>query len=165
MAEVIFFEKAGCAGNARQRELLIAAGHRLDVRDLRQHFWSNVRLLEFLGDLPVAQWFNPAAPAIRSGTIVPGQLDRVSALAMLRDNPLLLRRPLLQVGDERRVGFDAAAIDAWIGLRNFPPGDLEACRRNHGSGAPRFFYVQSAGGGAFPCRFHDEPVHASLCQP
>ena len=66
MADVIFFEKTGCSGNARQKQMLIAAGHRLEVHDLRQHFWSNVRLLEYFADLPVAQWFNRNAPAIRS---------------------------------------------------------------------------------------------------
>jgi hypothetical protein len=35
MAEVIFYEKAGCAGNARQKALLRASGHQLVVRDLR----------------------------------------------------------------------------------------------------------------------------------
>lgn len=163
MAEVIFFEKTGCAGNARQKELLISSGHQVHARDLRQQFWSNVRLLEFLADLPVAQWFNPAAPAIKSGAIVPDQLEPLTALALLRQNPLLIRRPLLQVGEERRVGFDVVAIDAWIGLREPPSGDLEACRR--ASAEVRTFYVQSVGGGAFPCRFTGEPVHASRCKP
>jgi hypothetical protein len=46
---------------------------------------------------------------------------------MLAD-PLLVRRPLMRVGEERRVGFDPAGVDAWIGL---PPAalgrDLESC--------------------------------------
>jgi len=54
MAEIIFYEKTGCAGNARQKALLVASGHQLVVRDLRGQFWSNVRLLEFLADLPVS---------------------------------------------------------------------------------------------------------------
>ncbi len=40
MAEVIFYEKAGCAGNARQKALLRASGHQLVVRDLREQFWK-----------------------------------------------------------------------------------------------------------------------------
>ncbi|TMQ75917.1 ArsC/Spx/MgsR family protein [Candidatus Accumulibacter phosphatis] len=163
MAEVVFYEKAGCAGNARQKALLVAAGHQLVVRDLRDQFWSNVRLLEFLGDLPVTQWFNPVAQAIKAGTIVPYRLDERSALALLRHNPLLIRRPLLQVGEERRVGFDVAAIDAWIGLRELPAGDLEACQRNRG--AVRTFHVQTAGGAAYPCRFDEPPADASRCRP
>jgi hypothetical protein len=40
MAAVAFYEKAGCAGNARQKALLGASGHQLEVRDLRKPFWK-----------------------------------------------------------------------------------------------------------------------------
>jgi len=128
MATITFFEKTGCSGNARQKALLAESGHEVLARDLRHKAWTNLALLEFFIGLPVAQWFNRAAPAIKSGEIVPEELDEPTALALLRDNPLLIRRPLLQVGDERRVGFDATAIHAWIGLKDVPDEDLEACR-------------------------------------
>lgn len=131
MATITFFEKSGCAGNARQKQLLLDSGHMVLARDLRNKVWTNLALLEFFIGLPVAQWFNPSAPAIKAGDIVPAELDEPTALALLRDNPLLIRRPLLQVGDERRVGFDATAIHAWIGLRDGPDENLEACR--HGT--------------------------------
>ncbi|OHC65372.1 MAG: hypothetical protein A3H93_18300 [Rhodocyclales bacterium RIFCSPLOWO2_02_FULL_63_24] len=131
MATITFFEKTGCSGNARQKALLAASGHRVQARDLRHTPWSNLALLKFFGGLPVAQWFNRAAPAIKSGEIVPEELDEPTALALLRDNPLLIRRPLLQVGEERRVGFDATAVHAWIGLKDVPDENLEACR--HGA--------------------------------
>ena len=51
-----------------------------------------------------------------------------SSLALLLADPLLIRRPLLQMGDERRVGFDPAAIDQWIGLEGALDKDLgEGC--------------------------------------
>ncbi len=128
MATVTFFEKTGCAGNARQKALLVASGHEVVARDLRDTAWTNTALLDFLAGLPVARWFNRTAPAIKSGGIVPEELDEPTALALLRENPLLIRRPLLQVGCERMVGFDADTINAWIGLRDAPAGDLEACR-------------------------------------
>ncbi|MFH1873204.1 MAG: ArsC/Spx/MgsR family protein [Pseudomonadota bacterium] len=130
MATITFYEKTGCAGNARQKSLLTASGHEVLARDLRHKAWTNLALLEFFIGLPVAQWFNPAAPAIKSGEIVPAELDEPTALALMRDNPLLIRRPLLQVGAERRVGFDATAIDAWIGLTDLPDENLEACRHD-----------------------------------
>lgn len=131
MATVTFFEKSGCSGNARQKQLLLDSGHMVLERDLRNKVWTNLALLEFFIGLPVAQWFNPSAPAIKSGDIVPAELDEPTALALIRDNPLLIRRPLMQVGDERKVGFDATAIHAWIGLKHVPDENLEACR--HGT--------------------------------
>jgi nitrogenase-associated protein len=117
MAVVTFFEKPGCAGNARQKEVLRAAGHELRVRDLLTHAWTEEDLLAFLAELPVADWFNRSAPRIKSGEIIPERLDRRAALSLLLAEPLLIRRPLLQVGEVRAVGFDPEKLDAWIGLR------------------------------------------------
>ena len=128
MATIVFFEKTGCSGNARQKQLLAESGHEVLARDLRHRIWTNSKLLEFFAGMPVAQWFNRSAPDIKSGEIVPEELDQSTALALMRLNPLLIRRPLLQVGDERKVGFDATAINAWIGLKQIPDENLEACR-------------------------------------
>lgn len=132
MAHVVFLEKTGCKGNARQKALLSAAGHTLSVRDIRHEPWTREQLLAFLGPLPVAEWFNRSAPAVKEGRIVPETLTADAALAALLAEPLLIRRPLLQVGDERRVGFDAAAIDAWIGLPGIElPSNIDRCQHDH----------------------------------
>lgn len=116
MVDVIFYEKPGCGGNARQKKALSDSGHRLDVRDLLSHPWSGAELLAFLGRLPVAEWFNRAAPRIKSGEIVPETLAAARALELLLEDHLLIRRPLMQVGDDRMVGWDEAKVAAWIGL-------------------------------------------------
>ncbi|MBI5901541.1 MAG: hypothetical protein HZB40_20265 [Rhodocyclales bacterium] len=160
MAHIIFFEKAGCSGNARQKQLLLDSGHLVLARDLRNKDWTNFALLEFFTGLPVAQWFNRSAPAVKSGEIVPEQLDEPTALALLRDDPLLIRRPLLQVGDERRVGFDARAIHAWIGLASLPAEKLDACVH---AAPSRVVYAHSSGG-AIACRFGDDDHDAGHCR-
>lgn len=129
MAVITFYEKPGCKGNARQKAWLAAAGHTVQAKSLKSEAWTAERLLAFLGDLPVKDWFNASAPAVKSGEIVPEMLGVDTALQLILDNPLLLRRPLLEIGEERQVGFDAVAIDAWIGLNGvaLPEGNLEAC--------------------------------------
>ncbi len=129
MAIVTFYEKPGCRGNLRQKALLAAAGHIVEARNLQTEPWSAEGLLAFLEKLPISEWFNRSAPAIKSGELVPENLAFEHALWLLLDDPLLIRRPLLVVGDQRRVGFDAVAIDDWIGLNGvaLPEGNLEAC--------------------------------------
>ena len=129
MANIVFWEKPGCQGNARQKALLRAAGHELDVRDLLRTPWSEETLLPFLRTLPVAEWFNRAAPDVKAGLVVPEALEAKTALALLLSNPLLIRRPLLQCGERREVGFEAAKIAAWVGLGDNAPraGTLEGC--------------------------------------
>lgn len=136
MTHLHFHEKPGCGGNARQRALLEAAGHTLERHDLLTTPWTRERLLHFLGPLPVAQWFNRAAPRVRSGELQPEALDADTALALLLAEPLLIRRPLMQRADDAsvQVGFDADAVHAWIGLQ---PGSVPAGARLEGCAAAR----------------------------
>lgn len=129
MADITFYEKPGCSGNARQKKILEAAGHRVAARDLLATPWTRMELLSYFAGLPVAAWFNRNSPAVKSGEIVPEECDEAMALALLQRYPLLIRRPLLEVDGERRAGFDVAAIHAWIGLGDeLPDDDPEACQ-------------------------------------
>jgi nitrogenase-associated protein len=136
MTHIVFFEKPGCSGNARQRSALEAAGHTLERRDLLTAVWSAERLLDFLSPLPVAQWFNPAAPRVKSGVVQPKQLDAQEALHLLLAEPLLIRRPLMQRSDDgsRHVGFDTADVHAWVGLGTNPAlaPTMEGCASRSG---------------------------------
>jgi nitrogenase-associated protein len=130
MTHLVFFEKPGCGGNARQRALLLSAGHTLERRNLLTAHWTRESLLAFLAPLPVAEWFNRAAPRVKSGVVQPEAQSVDSAITLLLTEPLLIRRPLMQRTDNqsRHVGFDTAAVDTWIGLgikHAFP--SLEGC--------------------------------------
>ena len=118
MTHLVFFEKPGCGGNARQRAALEAAGHTLERRSLLAEAWTRESLLAFLAPLPVPAWFNRAAPRVKNGDVVPEELNAETALALLIAEPLLIRRPLMQRADDgsRHVGFDTAEVDAWVGL-------------------------------------------------
>ncbi len=95
MAHVVFYEKPGCANNARQKRLLESAGHTLSVHDLLLEPWTAERLLGFFGARPIAEWFNRAAPRIKSGAIEPEKLE-------LRAGDRL---------DARRTAADPASAD------------------------------------------------------
>ncbi|SOC11563.1 ArsC/Spx/MgsR family protein [Rhodobacter maris] len=130
--DVIFWEKPGCVGNARQKAVLEAAGHRLEVRDLLRAPWTAQSLRPFFGARPVAEWFNAAAPRVRSSELRPDSLTEAEALALMLDDPLLIRRPLMQVGEDRRAGFETAQVAAWIGLDPGAPSVNDACPRREG---------------------------------
>jgi len=130
MASVVFYEKPGCANNTRQKVLLAAAGHTVLAKSLLTEKWDAPRLREFFGTLPVAAWFNPSAPRIKSGEIDPARLGEDEALLEMEKDPLLIRRPLMEADGRRCAGFDMIEIDAWIGLQSLlPKRDLETCTR------------------------------------
>ncbi|MEM8602799.1 MAG: hypothetical protein AAGF24_03045 [Cyanobacteria bacterium P01_H01_bin.121] len=153
MATVIFYEKPGCINNTKQKQLLQAAGHRVEAHSLLSEPWTQARLVEFFGTKPVSEWFNRSAPMVKSGDIDPIKLDATTALALMLENPLLIRRPLMQIEaiDARQadqgtphyiVGFDQAEVQQWISLepqanrpqtgvaRQFLAQDLQTCPRS-----------------------------------
>jgi nitrogenase-associated protein len=132
MATVVFYEKPGCGNNTKQKVWLAASGHTVLAKSLLTEKWTVESLRPFFGTLPVAQWFNPSAPRIKSGEVNPAALDAQTALDMMLADPLLIRRPLMDVEGMLRVGFDPEAVNAWIGLNEArPEGDIEACPKGH----------------------------------
>ncbi|APG27056.1 hypothetical protein A7E78_03935 [Syntrophotalea acetylenivorans] len=117
MAKIIFWEKPGCKGNTRQKEILQASGHELEVRDLLTETWSKEDLALFFGNRPVAEWFNMTNPRVKAGTIVPSEISPEQALNMMVVAPLLIVRPLMQVGEKRLAGFNTDEVHNWVGLK------------------------------------------------
>ncbi|MFA6063023.1 MAG: hypothetical protein WC736_10515 [Gallionella sp.] len=128
MATVVFYEKPGCGNNTRQKIWLSASGHTVEAKNLLKENWSEAKLRRFFGDTPVAAWFNLASPRIKSGEVHPAIFTIDTALPMMIADPLLIRRPLMEVDGVCRAGFDASAVHTWIGLSGEQPkGDIEAC--------------------------------------
>ncbi|RCJ23551.1 nitrogenase-associated protein [Nostoc sp. ATCC 43529] len=167
MARVIFYSKPGCKGGTKQKVLLTAAGHEVVAYDLLTEPWTVERLRSFFGDRPVTDWFNRSSPRVKSGEIVPEKIDAETALVLMLRDPLLIRRPLLQVGDRREVGFDIEKIDAWIGLNpvdesfremseNLMNQDLQGCAHN---GHHNHHHHHEQGG----CKHHGEQQQQGSC--
>lgn len=131
MSQVIFYEKPGCATNARQRAALAAAGHEVEARNLLTARWTGETLLSFVGDMPVALWFNRAAPRIKSGAFDPSAQTRDSAIAAMLADPLLIRRPLIETEGLRCAGFDNGVVARLLGYADL--ADMQGCA--HGEGA------------------------------
>jgi nitrogenase-associated protein len=138
MAVVHFYEKPGCTGNKRQREILLDAGHIVFVHNLLQQPWSKEpdKLRSFFGALPVSDWFNRSAPAIKNGEVRPETLNEAQAIALMIADPLLIRRPLLEADGRRRAGFEAGEIEAWLEV-DVSETDLENC--------PKRFHFSACG--------------------
>ncbi|MHB8851517.1 MAG: ArsC/Spx/MgsR family protein, partial [Acidithiobacillus ferriphilus] len=102
-----------CANNARQKALLMAAGCVLEVHDLLKTAWTAATLRPFFADRPVAEWFNPASPRVKSGEIVPKAFTEAGALAAMLLDPLLIRRPLMEAEGAKTAGFSEDQLRLW----------------------------------------------------
>lgn len=132
MSAIRFFEKPGCINNTRQKKLLAQAGYAVDARNLLTEPWSREKLEEFFAGMPVVERFNRSAPLIASGKIVPERLDEDEAYRLMLDEPLLIRRPLIEIGVHRLVGFEPEKVNQILALSwdEAKTGSLESCSRN-----------------------------------
>lgn len=130
MACIIFYEKPGCMNNTRQKQLLQASGHEVIACNLLTEPWTTERLQSFFQGLPLEKWFNPAAPRIKQKEVVPTNLSESEALALMLEDPLLIRRPLMVCEGQSKVGFDLAEVNAWVGLDQQDTSlDMQTCRK------------------------------------
>jgi nitrogenase-associated protein len=146
MVKITFYEKPGCINNTKQKKLLAEAGYKVDARNLLTEPWTAARLLAFFNNLPVNAWFNQSAPAVKSGEVIPDTLTADQAIRCILADPILIRRPLMELGDTRMVGFEQDQVNKVLGLGvntlgvNTKEGDakesesnqdLERCPKEH----------------------------------
>lgn len=132
MTELVFYEKPGCIGNLRQQKLLRSQGFDFVVRDLISESWSVARLRPYFEDKPVAQWFNTTAPRVKSGELPVNELNETEALTLMVDDPILIRRPLLALGELRQSGFEAGTVLTALGVELNPAEKLQDCPMEDG---------------------------------
>ena len=116
MSKIIFYEKPGCKNNTKQKRILTLSGHEVEPVDLIQHPWTREELLSFFQGIEPKYWFNLNAPAFSDGEIEPDQFDEESAIEAMMKDHILIKRPLLIIGDTKLVGFDEEKIASLIGF-------------------------------------------------
>jgi len=92
-------------------------------------------LRPFFVSKQVVDWFNRSAPRIKSGDIVPEHMDADRALALMIEDPLLIRRPLMATESLYLCGFDTDEVTAMLGMaaqQLADVGDVESCKQPSG---------------------------------
>ncbi|MFZ1989507.1 MAG: DUF2478 domain-containing protein, partial [Alphaproteobacteria bacterium] len=70
------------------------------------------------------------------------------ALEMMIEDPLLIRRPLMQVGERRESGFNQPAVDAWIGINASGRPVTDVCLKRELRAAPQPSRIAAVQGGS-----------------
>ncbi|MCG8046141.1 MAG: nitrogenase-associated protein [Candidatus Thiodiazotropha endolucinida] len=127
MSLLIFYEKPGCIGNRQQKTLLESFGHQLDVRDLLSESWTKDSLRPYFFNIPVAEWFNLSAPQLKDGWFNIHELDEAQALSLMLAEPILIRRPLMQLDELKQAGFVDGPVLAALDIHLDLEADLQSC--------------------------------------
>lgn len=124
--DLIFYGKVGCAGNAKQKALLTKHNISFDDRDILNTQWSKVELAGFFDGLSNSEIINQSAPQMKRGEIDLSILKEDLIDRML-DNPILIKRPLIAIGDSKLCGFDIEKINALLGKAMERVADINEC--------------------------------------
>ena len=109
--KVIFYEKTGCAGNQRQKKVLTSHGIAFEVRSLLDTKWDTKTLGIFFDNLTNIQMVNDSAPKIKNHEIDIDVLSKDELISLMCTDPILIKRPLLEIGNEKICGFDIEKIN------------------------------------------------------
>lgn len=127
--QVVFYEKTGCVGNAKQRRLLEQAGIRFDVKSMLDTPWTRGTLEPFFEGLEKTQIINPSAPKVKSGEVDVSQLSMDSLIELMIQEPILIKRPLIEVGSIKICGFDMEKLNAVLNIALDAPESVNQCQR------------------------------------
>ncbi len=122
-----FYEKTGCSGNAKQKELLKNHNISFSVKSLLDTKWTNDTLSQFFEGLDVNEIFNPFAPQIRDKEIDIIKLSKEEAINLMIKNPILIKRPLLDINGTKICGFDIEKINKLLNVNIDTDKKLNTC--------------------------------------
>ncbi len=122
-----FYEKTGCSGNAKQKELLKNHNISFSVKSLLDTKWTNDTLSQFFEGLDVNEIFNPFAPQIRDKQIDIIKLSKEEAINLMIKNPILIKRPLLDINGTKICGFDIEKINKLLNVNIDTDKKLNTC--------------------------------------
>lgn len=122
-----FYEKTGCSGNAKQKELLKSHNISFSVKSLLDTSWTKETLNEFFKGLEIKDIFNPFAPQIRDKEIDISKLSKDEAINLMIKNPILIKRPLLDINGVKICGFDIEKINELLNTNIDTNKKLNTC--------------------------------------
>lgn len=115
MAKMVFYEKPGCINGEKQKKILEAAGNDLSCVNILKQKWGRAKILPFVaGKLP-EQMMNYTAPRIKKGEVIPEKLAFDEAIQLMTEDPLLIKRPLIEVDGLFIQGFDDELLGPYLG--------------------------------------------------
>ncbi len=86
------------------------AGLEVEERDFFQDPFSEAELRDVIGDRSPADIFSWKSPSFRKLGIDRDSLDDDRMIALMLEEPRLIRRPMTEIGDTLVIGADSKAL-------------------------------------------------------
>jgi nitrogenase-associated protein len=114
--KIVFYEKPGCLGNKKQKELLKENGLELEVKSILDTKWDKKTLESFFIGLEKYEIVNESAPKIKKGEIDLNSITKEQLIYKMISDPILIKRPLIIAGESNICGFDIEKLNESLNL-------------------------------------------------
>ncbi|HFU76519.1 MAG TPA: arsenate reductase family protein [Arcobacter sp.] len=125
---MIFYEKTGCTGNKKQKELLIKNGIDFETRSLLDTKWNKKTLESFFEGLELHEIINQFAPKIKHNEIDLTTISKDKMIELMISEPILIKRPLIEIGTYKICGFDIDKINNYLLTNLNPNNTISVCQ-------------------------------------
>lgn len=125
---ITFYEKPGCAGNKKQKELLSANGIDFEVKSMLSTNWDNETLNGFFEGLEKEQIVNQFAPQVKSGEVNIDKFSKDELIELMIKEPILIKRPLIQIDNIKICGFDIPKLNKALNLEIDTKKEIGTCQ-------------------------------------
>ncbi len=125
--KIVFYEKPGCLGNKKQKELLKENGLEFEVKSILDTKWDKKTLESFFIGLEKHEIVNETAPKIKKGEIDLNSITKEQLIYKMISDPILIKRPLIIVGDSNICGFDIAKLNKFLNLNLSTTNKIGVC--------------------------------------
>jgi len=126
---IIFYEKTGCSGNKKQKELLKSNGIFFHIKSILDTHWTKDTLEPFFEGLNKSEIINQFAPQIKNNEIKINEYSKEELIELVCQNPILIKRPLIQIGSNYICGFDIIKINNILGTNICVDNNISICNR------------------------------------
>jgi len=131
--KIVFYEKPGCLGNKKQKELLKSNGLEFEVKSILDTKWDKKTLELFFVGLEKNDIVNETAPKIKKGEIDLNSITKEQLIYKMINDPILIKRPLIIVEDSKICGFDMAKLNDVLDLELDTKKQIGTCQSSSDS--------------------------------
>jgi len=125
--KIVFYEKPGCSGNAKQKRVLKSHNFAFEVKNILNTPWTKELLLTFFQELPKEEIVNLSAPQFKSNQIDISRYTKETLIDKMIQEPILIKRPLLEIDNHKVCGFDVEKISTLLGINLDTKKDFDTC--------------------------------------
>ncbi len=103
-----FYYKSTCSTCRKARALLAELGVATEERDMSKNPLTAAELQRLIGEREIVPFLNPRNDMYRERGMRTNPPGKAEAIALMAENPNLIRRPLLVDGETILYGYDEA---------------------------------------------------------